>query len=115
LRPRFADLRAPLIPDRVTFDAGLLGLRILWLLGARHLVAAAHHRLPVDAALRGWNDGGYRWHDGYWGRMSGSTAASTTATVIQELRGRRRDCNQFYNREVNNIGNANIRNVTAGP
>jgi len=62
----------------------------------------------------GWNDGGYRWHDGYWGSHVGFYGGINYGYGYSGVgyEGGYWDHNQFfYNREVNNIGNANIRNV----
>jgi hypothetical protein len=62
----------------------------------------------------GWNDGGYRWHSGYWGPHVGFYGGINYGYGYSGVgyEGGYWDHNQFfYNREVNNIGNANIRNV----
>jgi hypothetical protein len=62
----------------------------------------------------GWGDGGYLWHGGYWGSHVGFYGGINYGYGYSGVgyEGGYWDHNQFfYNREVNNIGNANVRNV----
>ena len=45
-------------------------------------VEPPHPGLLWTPGYWGWSDGAYAFHNGYWGTMSVSTAASTTATAM---------------------------------
>jgi len=62
----------------------------------------------------GWSNGAYLWHGGYWGSHVGFYGGINYGYGYSGVgyEGGYWDHNQFfYNREANNLGNANIHNV----